>query len=169
MRSCQGSSLFWLVSLQRKKWSKSSPRKTPNQEKETQKMGSETNSPTPSPGGKRSRDPEDEVYIDNLNSHKRYLSEVSLSPLSLFLCDPSCFGISFCTMFYPLIFFFHHGYRNFLNKLVKIFFIWRCGESVFLCIISFWFRDIFFISSLIFLRWGFLDSLILAYTFESLN
>lgn len=44
-------------------------------------MGSaEANSPTPSqsPSGKRSRDPEDEVYIDNLHSHKRYLSEVFL-------------------------------------------------------------------------------------------
>lgn len=29
--------------------------------------------------GKRSRDPEDEVYVDNLNSHKRYLSEVTLN------------------------------------------------------------------------------------------
>lgn len=29
--------------------------------------------------GKRSRDPEDEVYVDNLNSHKRYLSEVIFS------------------------------------------------------------------------------------------
>lgn len=31
-----------------------------------------------SPNGKRSRDPEDEIYIDNLHSHKRYLSEVGL-------------------------------------------------------------------------------------------
>lgn len=45
-------------------------------------MGSESNSataPTPSPSGKRSRDPEDEVYVDNLHSHKRYLSEVCIS------------------------------------------------------------------------------------------
>lgn len=41
-------------------------------------MGSEANSSS-SPSGKRSRDPEDEVYLDNLHSHKRYLSEVALS------------------------------------------------------------------------------------------
>lgn len=41
-------------------------------------MGSEANSSS-SPSGKRSRDPEDEVYLDNLHSHKRYLSEVTLS------------------------------------------------------------------------------------------
>lgn len=29
-----------------------------------------------SPSGKRTRDPEDEVYLDNLRSQKRYLSEV---------------------------------------------------------------------------------------------
>lgn len=34
--------------------------------------------------GKRSRDPEDEVYVDNLNSHKRYLSEVIYSSFNLF-------------------------------------------------------------------------------------
>lgn len=44
-------------------------------------MGSESNSGTSSssissPCGKRGRDPEDEVYVDNLHSHKRYLSEV---------------------------------------------------------------------------------------------
>lgn len=31
-----------------------------------------------SPSGKRTRDPEDEVYLDNLRSQKRYLSEVCL-------------------------------------------------------------------------------------------
>lgn len=51
-------------------------------------------SPLPSAGatscstnGKRSRDPaEDEVYLDNFHSHKRYLSEVfpDTTPLSLF-------------------------------------------------------------------------------------
>ncbi|KNA26054.1 hypothetical protein SOVF_001200 isoform A [Spinacia oleracea] len=52
-------------------------------------MGSETNSPTPSPSGKRSRDPEDEVYIDNLHSHKRYLSEMMASSLNcLTVGDP---------------------------------------------------------------------------------
>lgn len=43
-------------------------------------MGSESNlggsSSSSSPAGKRGRDPEDEVYVDNLHSHKRYLSEV---------------------------------------------------------------------------------------------
>lgn len=42
-------------------------------------MSSETSS---SPSGKRSRDPEDEVYIDNLHSHKRYLSEIMASSLN---------------------------------------------------------------------------------------
>ncbi|EPS66940.1 hypothetical protein M569_07837, partial [Genlisea aurea] len=32
--------------------------------------------------GKRSRDPEDEVYVDNLHSHKRYLSEIMASSLN---------------------------------------------------------------------------------------
>lgn len=61
-------------------------------------MGSETNPPPPSasssaptstststsasPSGKRSRDPEDEVYVDNLHSHKRYLSEIMASSLN---------------------------------------------------------------------------------------
>ncbi|GAB4830555.1 hypothetical protein Ancab_020320 [Ancistrocladus abbreviatus] len=50
-------------------------------------MGSETNSPSPS--GKRSRDPEDEVYVDNLHSHKRYLSEIMASSLNgLTVGDP---------------------------------------------------------------------------------
>ncbi|KAK2965236.1 hypothetical protein RJ640_019991 [Escallonia rubra] len=37
---------------------------------------------SPTPSGKRSRDPEDEVYIDNLHSHKRYLSEIMASSLN---------------------------------------------------------------------------------------
>ncbi|XP_065860390.1 uncharacterized protein [Euphorbia lathyris] len=52
-------------------------------------MGSDSNSspaststPTASPNGKRSRDPEDEVYIDNLHSHKRYLTEIMASSLN---------------------------------------------------------------------------------------
>ncbi|KAJ4838646.1 hypothetical protein Tsubulata_004239 [Turnera subulata] len=57
-------------------------------------MGSDSNpgtappSPSPSssaaatPSGKRSRDPEDEVYLDNLRSHKRYLSEIMASSLN---------------------------------------------------------------------------------------
>ncbi|KAH7666639.1 hypothetical protein IHE45_12G009300 [Dioscorea alata] len=35
-----------------------------------------------SPGSKRSRDPEEEVYVDNLHSHKRYLSEIMASSLN---------------------------------------------------------------------------------------
>ncbi|XP_057786793.1 uncharacterized protein LOC131004187 [Salvia miltiorrhiza] len=38
---------------------------------------------------KRGRDPEDEVYVDNLNSHKRYLSEIMASSLNgLTVGDP---------------------------------------------------------------------------------
>ncbi|KAJ0978614.1 hypothetical protein J5N97_014088 [Dioscorea zingiberensis] len=35
-----------------------------------------------SPGSKRGRDPEEEVYLDNLRSHKRYLSEIMASSLN---------------------------------------------------------------------------------------
>ncbi|XP_020589809.1 uncharacterized protein LOC110031105 isoform X2 [Phalaenopsis equestris] len=35
-----------------------------------------------SPGGKRGRDPEEEVYLDNFHSHKRYLSEIMASSLN---------------------------------------------------------------------------------------
>ncbi|KDP28232.1 hypothetical protein JCGZ_14003 [Jatropha curcas] len=55
-------------------------------------MGSDSNSTPPStasPNGKRSRDPEDEVYLDNLHSHKRYLSEIMASSLNgLTVGDP---------------------------------------------------------------------------------
>ncbi|MBA0860325.1 hypothetical protein Goshw_016536 [Gossypium schwendimanii] len=53
-------------------------------------MGPEsTSSSTPSPNGKRGRDPEDEVYLDNLRSHKRYLSEIMASCLNgLTVGDP---------------------------------------------------------------------------------
>ncbi|OMO82061.1 hypothetical protein COLO4_23260 [Corchorus olitorius] len=48
-----------------------------------------TSTSTSSPSGKRSRDPEDEVYIDNLHSHKRYLSEIMASSLNgLTVGDP---------------------------------------------------------------------------------
>ncbi|XP_034911796.1 uncharacterized protein [Populus alba] len=49
-----------------------------------------TSTSTPStPTGKRSRDPEDEVYLDNLHSHKRYLSEIMASSLNgLTVGDP---------------------------------------------------------------------------------
>ncbi|XP_042041386.1 uncharacterized protein LOC121786836 isoform X1 [Salvia splendens] len=40
-----------------------------------------SSSPAP-PSAKRGRDPEDEVYVDNLNSHKRYLSEIMASSLN---------------------------------------------------------------------------------------
>ncbi|XP_010522820.1 PREDICTED: putative protein TPRXL [Tarenaya hassleriana] len=44
---------------------------------------------TASPSGKRSRDPEDEVYLDNLRSHKRYLSEIMAFSLNgLTVGDP---------------------------------------------------------------------------------
>jgi hypothetical protein len=46
---------------------------------------------TSTPNGKRSRDPEDEVYLDNLNSHKRYLSEVC----PFFLFFNSCYTFHF--------------------------------------------------------------------------
>ncbi|XP_052195031.1 uncharacterized protein LOC127803061 [Diospyros lotus] len=49
-------------------------------------MGSEPNSSpsaaSGSPSAKRSRDPEDEVYLDNFHSHKRYLSEIMASSLN---------------------------------------------------------------------------------------
>lgn len=41
-----------------------------------------------SPNVKRSRDPEDEVYLDNLRSHKRYLSEVGPSWFLVFHTPP---------------------------------------------------------------------------------
>ncbi|KAK6937312.1 hypothetical protein RJ641_030820 [Dillenia turbinata] len=70
------------------------------------KMGSETNSPSPS-SAKRSRDPEDEVYVDNLHSHKRYLSEMMASSLNgLTVGDPLPDNLMDSparseTMFYP--------------------------------------------------------------------
>lgn len=46
-------------------------------------------STTSSQGSKRSRDPEDEVYLDNLHSHKRYLSEIMATSLNgLTVGDP---------------------------------------------------------------------------------
>ncbi|XP_050378589.1 uncharacterized protein LOC126795906 [Argentina anserina] len=44
---------------------------------------------TPASSGKRSRDPDDEVYLDNFHSHKRYLSEIMASSLNgLTVGDP---------------------------------------------------------------------------------
>lgn len=46
-------------------------------------------SPSTPASGKRSRDPEDEVYLDNFHSHKRYLSEIMASSLNgLTVGDP---------------------------------------------------------------------------------
>lgn len=45
-------------------------------------MGSESSSSSPS--GKRGRDPEEEIYLDNLHSSKRYLSEVCFPYLCLY-------------------------------------------------------------------------------------
>lgn len=42
-------------------------------------------SPPSSGSGKRGRDPEEDVYVDNLHSHKRYLSEVRRPPAHAFL------------------------------------------------------------------------------------
>ncbi|GMH23547.1 hypothetical protein Nepgr_025390 [Nepenthes gracilis] len=51
-------------------------------------MGSETMNSS-SPSSKRTRDPEDEVYVDNLHCHKRYLSEMMASSLNgLTVGDP---------------------------------------------------------------------------------
>ncbi|KAF6157018.1 hypothetical protein GIB67_039779 [Kingdonia uniflora] len=44
-------------------------------------MGCESSSSSPS-SGKRNREPEDEAYLDNFHSHKRYLSEVMASSLN---------------------------------------------------------------------------------------
>ncbi|KAM0989703.1 hypothetical protein EV1_013499 [Malus domestica] len=43
---------------------------------------STSSSSSPSPSAKRSRDPKDEVYLDNFHFHKRYLSEIMASSLS---------------------------------------------------------------------------------------
>ncbi|KAH6813889.1 pollen-specific LRR extensin-like protein [Perilla frutescens var. frutescens] len=46
-------------------------------------------SSSPAASGKRARDHEDEVYVDNLHSHKRYLSEIMASSLNgLTVGDP---------------------------------------------------------------------------------
>ncbi|KAI3449416.1 hypothetical protein Pfo_006081 [Paulownia fortunei] len=48
-----------------------------------------SSSPSPAASVKRGRDPEDEVYVDNLHSHKRYLSEIMASSLNgLTVGDP---------------------------------------------------------------------------------
>lgn len=44
-----------------------------------------TSSSSPAASVKRSRDPEDEVYVDNLHSHKRYLSEVEFRSIFQFV------------------------------------------------------------------------------------
>ncbi|EXB95701.1 hypothetical protein L484_007451 [Morus notabilis] len=61
----------------------------PESNSATASSSSSSASTTSSPGGKRSRDPEDEVYLDNLHSHKRYLSEIMASSLNgLTVGDP---------------------------------------------------------------------------------
>jgi len=45
-----------------------------------------------SPSSKRTRDPEEEVYVDNLRSHKRYLSEVQHLCLIYLLSCYCCFS-----------------------------------------------------------------------------
>ncbi|CAL0320862.1 unnamed protein product [Lupinus luteus] len=45
-------------------------------------MGGSHSPSSSSPNSKRIRDPEDEVYVDNLRSHKRYLSEIMASSLN---------------------------------------------------------------------------------------
>lgn len=42
-------------------------------------------SSSPAASVKRGRDPEDEVYVDNLHSHKRYLSEVEFRSIFQFV------------------------------------------------------------------------------------
>lgn len=89
------------------------------------KMGTESNStpstvsvstPTTSPSAKRSRDPEDEVYVDNLHSHKRYLSEVR-----------SCFSI-----FNLPLFFLGSVLWDFCNFVVNVTYLIRvCLDSLF--------------------------------------
>ncbi|KAJ6729394.1 hypothetical protein OIU85_020323 [Salix viminalis] len=85
-------------------------------------MGSDSSNAVPSaststpstPNGKRSRDLEDEVYLDNLHSHKRYLSEIMASSLNgLTVGDPLQENLmesparSADTMFFgPVIFYF---------------------------------------------------------------
>lgn len=61
---------------------------------------------SPSGSGKRNREPEDEVYLDNLHSHKRYLSEV----LSL----PSLNLLFLLLKFRSDIFFFHIRQSSFV-------------------------------------------------------
>lgn len=88
-------------------------------------MGTESNStpstvsvstPTTSPSAKRSRDPEDEVYVDNLHSHKRYLSEVR-----------SCFSI-----FNLPLFFLGLVLWDFCNFVVNVTYLIRvCLDSLF--------------------------------------
>lgn len=76
-----------------------------------QTMGSESNSAssssTSSPCGKRARDPEDEVYLDNLHSHKRYLSEVRFLQNFRFFFDLLFFIFTVKYLFYyPTVFLF---------------------------------------------------------------
>lgn len=48
----------------------------------TAAVSSAVASASASPAGKRGRDPEDEIYLDNLHSHKRYLTQIMASSLN---------------------------------------------------------------------------------------
>ncbi|KAK8952039.1 hypothetical protein KSP39_PZI004337 [Platanthera zijinensis] len=48
----------------------------------TAAVSSAAASPSASLAGKRGRDPEDEIYLDNLHSHKRYLTQIMASSLN---------------------------------------------------------------------------------------
>lgn len=75
-----------------------------------------TSTSTPSPCVKRGRDPEDEVYIDNLHSHKRYLSEVCSSNLQKLRFLPS-----FLTLYYPHVIIFHFPDMEFSISEIFLF------------------------------------------------
>lgn len=112
-------------------------------------MSSETSS---SPSGKRSRDPEDEVYIDNLHSHKRYLSEV---------CFCHCHFISvteILILFLKVLFFTLSGwwgirwFGTFFSSFVSTFNWWIfMGFSK----MGFWVIDLVIQHTLGFFIWGF--------------
>lgn len=88
-----------------------------------------------SPGGKRSRDPEDEVYLDNLHSHKRYLSEVCLalllvfSVLTLFAFKLILQGV----LFFKICSFLFHGITRTSNGYTSIVMIHGLWENFAVC------------------------------------
>jgi hypothetical protein len=73
-----------------------------------------------SPSGKRTRDPEEEVYVDNLRSHKRYLSEVKHRCLS---------HLPFVPVFVLLLLFFIFYFKKFnlhITSKILVFFSIQC-------------------------------------------